>query len=52
MTFNIGDTVYRREAPGKRGEICEICPNTGRYRVQWGGKRTWNRGEFLVLVQA
>ena len=48
--MNIGDLVYRKEAPGKRGRICEQCPSTKRWRVQWAGKRTWNREEFLIKV--
>lgn len=50
MLFNVGDKVYRREAPGKRGVVCEICLKTGRYRVQWGQRRTWNKPESLVKV--
>ena len=49
--MNIGDLVYRKEAPGKRGRICEQCPSTKRWRVQWTENRTWNREEFLIKVE-
>ncbi len=50
MKFDIGDEVYRREAPHKTGVICEIDKATRRYRVKWPRNRTWNREEFLVKV--
>ena len=49
--FAIDDLVYRREAPGKRGRVCEFCHQSGRIRVQWPARRTWNKPDALVKVR-
>lgn len=49
--FSYGDKVARIERPGKRGFVCsDPCPKTGKIRVQWGSRKTWNDPESLILV--
>lgn len=48
--FEIGDLVYRKENPDKRGRICDQDERTKRWRVKWENNRTWNRAEFLIKV--
>jgi hypothetical protein len=49
--FQLNDLVYRRDTPGKRGRVCEFCPQTGRIRVKWPARRTWNKPDALVKVR-
>ena len=50
-TFQIGDSV-RSTRPADRGRpqgtIVEHDLESGRYRVQWPGKRTWMKADALV----
>lgn len=50
-TFQIGDSV-RSNRPADRGRpqgtIVEHDLESGRYRVQWPGKRTWMKADALA----
>lgn len=48
--FEIDDLVCRRDTPGKRGRVCEFCPQTGRIRVKWPARRTWNKPDALIKI--
>ncbi len=49
--FGYGDKVVRIERPGKTGFVCSApCRKTGKIRVQWGSRKTWNNPELLKLV--